>query len=320
MSASARRWWPFGRRVAASPMQAASSSSATPPNLVVRDPMIPEPPANQVSAFWASSRVPQTANDFLDMMARLMASAKERTFQMMQLQNGSTVLDIGCGTGRDVARLMELVGPKGEVWGVDNNPVFIKEAKINHPRGLFVEGDLFKLPFKDDFFDATRLERVLVHTGKISEALAEMLRVTKPGGTITMMEHFNVQWFPSDQELTQRLMRFVLNRFLKCANPGVEIYQHLIKLGLVPQSEVGGASFNALQMRIEMDRSFATSHYSFIKPATLLAAIEAEVITAVEAETITHTFEQAMADQTFLMMDLFMLTSAEVPATKPPTL
>ena len=316
MSAPTRRWWLFGRRVAATPPTAPAIPTAPNP-VVLRDPMIPEPPANQLSAFWASSRVPQTANDFLDMMARLMASAKERTFQMMQLQNGSTVLDIGCGTGRDVARLMELVGSKGEVWGVDNNAEFIKEAKINHPRGLFVEGDVFKLPFKDDFFDATRLERVLVHTGKIPEALAEMLRVTRPGGTITLMEHFNIQWFPSDQELTQRLMRFVFDRFLTCPNPGIEIYQHLIRLGIVPQSEVGGASFNAMQMRIEMERSFATSHYSFIKPATLLAAIEAGVINKDEAETITRTFEQSMADQSFLMMDLFMLTTAVVPPTKP---
>ncbi len=317
MSAPARRRWFFGRRKAAVPTIEAPAAPASSPPPIARDPMIPAPPANQISAYWASGRIPESANEWLDMMGRLVQPAKERSFQLMGLQSGSTVLDIGCGTGRDVARLMELVGAKGEVWGVDNNPEFIKEAKQHHPRGLFVEGDVFKLPFKDDFFDATRMERVLLHTGNIDRALAEMVRVTKPGGHIALIEPFEFLWYPSDQELTQRLMRHVMKRFVKVPDAGLQAYQQLIRFGLQPVCDVGGAVLNAPLMRVEVERPFATSHYSLLKPSVLLEAVEAQVITAAEAETITTTLQQDLADNTFLMVDLGLVIGAEIPTPKP---
>lgn len=316
MSAPSRRWWPFGNR-AKTPMAPASTPPTAPTPVVERDPMIPQPPPNQISAYWASGRIPENANQWLDMMAKLAQPAKERSFQLMALGDGSTVLDIGCGTGRDVARLMELVGPRGEVWGVDNNPEFIKAAKLEHPRGLFVEGDAFKLPFKDNFFDATRMERVLLHTGNIAPALAEMLRVTKPGGHIALFEPHAFLWYPSDQELTQRLMRHVMNRFIKCPDAALQAYQQLIQFGIMPQAEVAGAVLNASLMRVEIERPFATSHYSLLKPATLLEAVEAGVITPAESAGITAMLQQALNDNSFLFLDLGLVIGAEVPATKP---
>jgi SAM-dependent methyltransferase len=216
MAQSDRRWWPFGRKSAATtattttPAQASSPQSTTTTPSPSRDPMIPRPPENPFSAFWASGRVPTRANEFLNMAAYASALGKERSFQVLQLHDGSSVLDVGCGNGRDVARLMELVGPKGEVWGLDNSAVLINEAKASYPRALFVEGDVNRLPFKDDFFDAVRAERVLMHLDDPFHAFAEMLRVTKPGGIVLSMDADteNYYVYPCDPAVFQRFISY----------------------------------------------------------------------------------------------------------------
>jgi ubiquinone/menaquinone biosynthesis C-methylase UbiE len=113
----------------------------------------------------------------------------------LELGDGLTVLDVGCGTGDDVRDLGTLVGPRGRIIGVDRSGAMITEAKNRHAKsGLpleFVEGDAQDLEFPDASFDRCRTERMLMHLDRPQQALAEMARVVRPGGRIVV---FDFDW------------------------------------------------------------------------------------------------------------------------------
>jgi ubiquinone/menaquinone biosynthesis C-methylase UbiE len=113
----------------------------------------------------------------------------------LALHDGVHLLDIGCGTGDDVRALAHAVGPQGRSVGVDASAVMIAEAQRRHAAsGLpvaFVVGHAQHLECADASFDRCRAERVLMHLDDPARALAEMVRVVRPGGKIVI---FDMDW------------------------------------------------------------------------------------------------------------------------------
>ena len=100
---------------------------------------------------------------------------------------GKRVLEVGCGTGLLMARMTDFAA---EVVGVDLSPGMLAHARA---RGLdAIEGSATALPFEDESFDVACSFKVLAHVEDIRGALAEMLRVVRPGGTV-VAEFYNPQ-------------------------------------------------------------------------------------------------------------------------------
>lgn len=98
---------------------------------------------------------------------------------------GKAVLEAGCGTGLILERLAA-VASRAE--GFDLSPGMLEKARA---RGLSVrEGSVTEIPFGDNEFDVVCSFKVLAHVPDIRQALAEMLRVTKPGGVV-LAEFYN---------------------------------------------------------------------------------------------------------------------------------
>jgi len=119
------------------------------------------------------------------------AQGKQWSFQQLRLAAGQSVLDVGCGTGDDVAALAAVVGPGGRAVGLDSSEAMISEAVRRHgqaPSVSFVPGDAQRLPFDPATFDACRAERTLQHVGDPDRAVGEMARVLRPGGRVTLIE------------------------------------------------------------------------------------------------------------------------------------
>src|SRR5581483_11479518 len=92
---------------------------------------------------------------------------------------GKDLLEVGCGTGLLLERFAAFAR---SAKGIDLSPRMLDRAKA---RGLDVrEGSATDLPFDDGMFDVTVSFKVLAHVDDIGEALAEMARVTRPGGAI----------------------------------------------------------------------------------------------------------------------------------------
>ncbi|MCC6994117.1 MAG: methyltransferase domain-containing protein [Deltaproteobacteria bacterium] len=100
---------------------------------------------------------------------------------------GGRILEAGCGTGlllREVAHFAR------QAVGFDLSRGMLGPA---HARGLgIVQAAVTQVPFADASFDAVYSVKVLAHVEPIREALAELARVTRPGGTL-VLEFYNTR-------------------------------------------------------------------------------------------------------------------------------
>jgi SAM-dependent methyltransferase len=136
------------------------------------------------------------AQDFISRLDRMQndegfGAYKLKSFENMELSKGLKVADIGCGAGDDAATLAKLVGPDGHATGVDISSAMTSEAakRFAHISNLdFVTAPADKLPFDTGSLDAIRADRVLIHVPDPAAAIAEMLRVLRPGGRIVLSE------------------------------------------------------------------------------------------------------------------------------------
>jgi SAM-dependent methyltransferase len=101
------------------------------------------------------------------------------------VRDGDLLLDIGSGTGA-LADAMAAAAPASRIVGVDPSAAYVGFAQRRHPGTLvrFEEGDAQQLRFEDDSFDRTLSLLVINFIPDRARALAELSRVTRPGGTV----------------------------------------------------------------------------------------------------------------------------------------
>jgi SAM-dependent methyltransferase len=101
------------------------------------------------------------------------------------VQDGESVLDVGAGTGALASAILE-ARPKAHVTGVDVAPDYVAAARQRAAgRGVrFVVGDVQALDFSDATFDRTVSLLAMNFVPDPARALAEQIRVTRPGGLI----------------------------------------------------------------------------------------------------------------------------------------
>ena len=115
-----------------------------------------------------------------------------RTFRVRE---GHTVLELGPGPGYFTLGASRAVGPAGRVICVDVQPAMLsilrqrlQDAQIANTR--LVAGDAVRLPLGDGCVDEAFLVTVLGEIPDRPRAMAELRRVMKPGGVLSVMETF----------------------------------------------------------------------------------------------------------------------------------
>lgn len=127
------------------------------------------------------------------------------------LNQQAVVLDAGCGNGRH-ARVSSQKA--GLVFCVDASDAIYSARNNLRDRDniCFVKGDIFKLPFADNTFDAAYSIGVMQHTGDAKSFIRSLLRVVKPSHPVTINCYGTGMW---SYEFFDWAFRFVVTRLSK---------------------------------------------------------------------------------------------------------
>jgi len=111
-------------------------------------------------------------------------------FRSYGLSGRLAILDVGCGTGEITARLAEM-HPEATLTGVDLIEHHLEVARARSQafgaRVTFRPADAFALPFDNGAFDLVLCRHMLQAVPRPQEAMAEMVRVLRPGGRLHLL-------------------------------------------------------------------------------------------------------------------------------------
>lgn len=102
----------------------------------------------------------------------------------LDLNDGEKVLDCGCGMGVYMMLMNRLRDV--EIYGVDGDVGRLEWAERERIDARLASVDIQKLPFADNSFDKLLLSEVLEHIADDRQAMREVFRVLKPGGTLAL--------------------------------------------------------------------------------------------------------------------------------------
>jgi demethylmenaquinone methyltransferase / 2-methoxy-6-polyprenyl-1,4-benzoquinol methylase len=110
---------------------------------------------------------------------------RERAADLTRVGPGSSALDVATGTG-DLA--IELARRGASVTGLDFSERMLELARAKDPRIEWVKGNALELAFGDGEFDAVTVGFGARNFADLDRGVAEMTRVTKPGGRVVILE------------------------------------------------------------------------------------------------------------------------------------
>lgn len=212
---------------------------------------------------------------------------------------GARVLDVGCGTGvvtRDVAAR---VGARGRTVGVDPSRALLRVARrrlaasAGGAAPTFRLGDGLALPFASASFDVTLAVTVLLHVPASARILDEMLRVTRPGGRVAVLDQDfgTLALDVPDRALTRRIVDGHAERFYAEPWSGRTLARRLRLAGL---ARVRSRAF------VVVDRAYDDYVRSMLGRRVQLA-VAWRLVSAAEGRRWLESLEDAAARGDFFM-------------------
>ncbi|NUT35963.1 MAG: methyltransferase domain-containing protein [Hamadaea sp.] len=103
------------------------------------------------------------------------------------LQAGQTVLEAGCGTGINFARLRAGVGPTGQVYGIDQSPLMLRQARGKISRHGWTNVEVFESPLEEAQLPLLADALLFSFTHDLSQipaAVDSAMAKVRPGGRV----------------------------------------------------------------------------------------------------------------------------------------
>ena len=121
----------------------------------------------------------------------------------IDLKDGETVLDLGCGAGLDLYFYAKAVGEKGKVYGLDISEDMVAKAKVNMSMAGIKNAEIRcghsdSLPFQDNFFDVVASNGIYNLSPDKEKVMKEVFRSLKAGGRTVFCEIVLKDKLPAD--------------------------------------------------------------------------------------------------------------------------
>ena len=105
------------------------------------------------------------------------------------------MLEAGAGPGTALPDLLEWVGHGGRIVGIDPTRGLVAAAQdraraTGASQASYEVGDIRQIAAPENAFDAAFCDKILTHVAPVSQAIAELVRVTRPGGRVGAVEWF----------------------------------------------------------------------------------------------------------------------------------
>jgi demethylmenaquinone methyltransferase/2-methoxy-6-polyprenyl-1,4-benzoquinol methylase len=142
---------------------------------------------------------------------------REDTMSRMNVQAGSTTLDVCCGTADWTISMGQAVGPNGKAIGLDfsQNMLNVGYEKVKaYPQIELIHGNAMELPFPDSTFDYITIGFGLRNVPDYMQVLKEINRVLKPGGMFVCLETSQSE-LPGYKQLFRFYFKYIMPVFGK---------------------------------------------------------------------------------------------------------
>lgn len=221
---------------------------------------------------------PERFAQYLDSVKAVGASLayKHQTFDLLAVERGYHILDVGCGTGEDVVALAQLVGNTGRVVGVDNSETMIQEAKtrtteLDLPVEYYV-GDAHALDFADNTFNRCRADRTFQYLKDPVKALTEIMRVARSNAAIVISEpDWETLVVDADPVITRKILNYgcdtTPNGWIGRQLPALFAKAGLVSITVVPITFVL-TDFAAADNVFQLQRMATGAHQSGVVSAS----------------------------------------------------
>ena len=221
-------------------------------------------------ALWARSYPAHAHNPVMHAEERAMLGLMPAVLQ------GQAVLDVGCGSGRYILHALRRGATR--VTGVDLSPEMLQRAGAELselPPDVdaeieLVQGSLAALPVSDALADLTICGLVVGHLEHLQQALSELCRVTRPGGTLLCSDVHPIGhalgWLRDfkhgDQRYAVRHTQHLYSDWhAACATLGLQI-ERVLEPMLDPADIPAGARFDRMALEVPVALVFQLSRAS----------------------------------------------------------
>lgn len=190
-----------------------------------------------INNFWKNARKPEGIFGifFVKMMNIVHSQSAKWAISLLSLKDGSDILDIGCGGGKNIQNLLKLSN-KNVVYGVDYSQTSVKNSinknkkAIKEKRAFITQATASNLPFSDAKFDLITAFETIYFWGDLEKCFKEVKRVLKDDGVF--MVHNEVSSKKGNEKWLEKIdLEFYeideVENFLKQA--GFSQISHIVK-------------------------------------------------------------------------------------------
>jgi ubiquinone/menaquinone biosynthesis C-methylase UbiE len=203
--------------------------------------------ANETAKFKARTTYNAASDHFDDSPLGFWDRYGRRTVERLRLAPGSSVLDVGCGTGASALPAAEKIAPSGHVIGVDLAEKLLdlgraKAASLKLENIEFRIADMENLGFPDGHFDAIISVFSIFFVPDMAKQVRELWRMLRPGGQLAIttwgpdfLEPMSRRWWEAVKRVRPDLYESS-NPWDRIATP--EALQQLLLDSGVPEAEI----------------------------------------------------------------------------------